>query len=287
MATGGTLDGARGVGGPPVRAAAARPRPLRIGLSARLMHDPPRELGFRGKTLQYLEQSMAHWIMAHEALAFMLPTLESGSELARSRVSIADYVREIDGLVLQGGADVSPSSYGESPLAPEWRGDRVRDLYEIDLFWECVIQGRPVLGVCRGAQLINVAIGGTLYQDIRTQRPEAIAHVDAEAYDSHEHEILIDPSSRLSQLYGGLARARVNSIHHQAVKDLGSSLVVEARSTDDGMIEAIRWGGNGYVVGLQWHPEFHRTRENRLLDGGPVLREFLAEARRRSLASTD
>lgn len=285
MAAGGTLDGARGVGGSPMRAAAARLRPLRIGLSARLMHDPPRELGFRGKTLQYLEQSMAHWIMAHEALAFMLPTIETGSELTRSRVSIADYVREIDGLVLQGGADVSPESYGEMPLAHEWRGDRVRDLYEIDLFWECVIQGRPVLGVCRGAQLINVALGGTLYQDIRTQRPEAVAHFDAEAYDSHEHEILIEPASRLSQIYGGLMHARVNSIHHQAVKDLGSSLAVEARSAGDGMIEAIRWSGTGYAVGLQWHPEFHRRRESRLLDGGPVLSEFLAEARRRSQAA--
>lgn len=261
-----------------------RSRPLRIGLSARLMHNSPRELGFRGKTLQYLEQSMAHWIMAHHALAFMVPTLEAGGGLDRSRVSLADYVRELDGLVLQGGADVSPRSYGEEPLAPEWAGDRVRDLYEIDLFWECVIQGRPVLGICRGAQLINVALGGTLYQDIGTQIAGAIAHADEQAYDGHKHEIVIEPGSALSRIYGGLTRATVNSLHHQSVKQPGSGLVIEARSASDGVVEAIRWSGAGYVVGLQWHPELHRRSESGLLDGAPLLSEFLAVARHRRSA---
>lgn len=108
-------------------------RPLRIGLSPRILHHPPAELGFRNKTLQYLEQTIAHWIMRHHALAFMLPTLETGGT-ERASVGMSDYVSEIDGLVLQGGADMSPSSYGEIPLRLEWSGDRMRDLYEIDLF---------------------------------------------------------------------------------------------------------------------------------------------------------
>lgn len=263
-------------------------RPLRIGLSARLLHEPPAELGFRGKSLQYLEQSIAHWVMAHGALAFMLPTLAAGGGVSRARLSVADYVREIDGLVLQGGADLSPASYGEEPLAPEWSGDRIRDLYEIDLFWECVIQGRPVLGICRGAQLINVALGGTLWQDIATQVPGAIIHVDHSLYDGHEHLIGIARGSRLARLYGGSARGSVISIHHQAVRRLGSNLVVEATSEQDGVIEAIRWTGNGHVVGVQWHPEFHHAGERivrpGLLDGGPLLTEFLQEARTRRAA---
>ena len=101
-----------------------RARPLRIGLSARLMHNPPAELGFRDKTLQYLEQSVAHWIMSHGALVFMVPTLESSAEVRRAAIHVSDYVREIDALVLQGGADLSPTSYGEEPLRPEWAGDR-------------------------------------------------------------------------------------------------------------------------------------------------------------------
>ena len=95
-----------------------QPVPLRIGLSARLMHLPPLELGFRNKTLQYLEQSIAHWIMSHGALVLMLPTLGFDAEVSRRRVSVRNYVQALDGLVLQGGADVSPSSYGQQPLRP-------------------------------------------------------------------------------------------------------------------------------------------------------------------------
>lgn len=262
--------------------------PLRVGLSARLMHNLPPEIGFRGKTLQYLEQSLAHWIMAQGALAFMLPTLESGGGVARGRISLADYVREIDGLVLQGGADLSPVSYGEEPLRREWAGDRERDRYEIELFWECVIQGRPVLGICRGAQLINVALGGTLWQDLATQVPDAMAHYDADLYDRHVHGIELEHGSQLGRIFGGAGHGEVISIHHQAVKNLGSSLVAEARAEHDGIVEAIRWTGNGYVVGVQWHPEFHRNRDaalqSRLLDGGPLLLEFLEEARFRRAA---
>ena len=252
--------------------------PLKIGLSARLMHDPPKELGFRGKTLQYLEQSIAHWLMAHGALAFMVPTTQAGG-LERAQVSMRDYVGVLDGLVLQGGADVSPTSYGEEPLRPEWSGDRVRDLYEIDLLWECVIQQKPVLGVCRGAQLINVAFGGTLWQDIRTQVPNALGHVDHQAYDGHAHEIEFVAGSSLGRLYPVQKRASVTSIHHQAVKDLGRGLAVEAHSVPDGIIEAIRWSGASYVLGLQWHPEFHSKHGETLLDCSPVLTEFMQSAR--------
>jgi putative glutamine amidotransferase len=260
---------------------AGRERPLRIGLSARIMHHVPRELGFRGKTLQYLEQSVAHWIMRQGALVFMVPTLETGSSLVRSRVSVSSYVRELDGLVLQGGADVAPVSYGEEPLRKEWSGDRVRDLYEIDFFWEFVIQQKPVLGICRGAQLINVAMGGSLYQDIATQVETSLAHVDVDAYDEHHHDVTFVPGSRLAQLYAGIAEGRVTSIHHQSVKALGNGLVVEARSPSDNVVEAVRWTGSSYVLGLQWHPEFHRGDDGRLLDGGPILLEFLDAARRR------
>jgi len=253
---------------------------LRIGLSARILHEPPRELGFRGKTLQYLEQSVAHWLLAHGALAYMIPAIASGAGVSRSSVSLADYVRSLDGLVLQGGADVSPASYGEEPLSPEWAGDRVRDLYEIELFWECAFQGKPVLGICRGHQLINVALGGTLFQDIGSQVEGAVQHVDREAYDRHDHEIDIVPGSGLARLYGLQRRATVNSIHHQAIRTLGRGLSVEAVSPVDGVIEAVRWSGSSHAVGLQWHPEFHAGGEGRLLDGSPVLLEFLEAAGR-------
>lgn len=255
----------------------APPR-LRIGLSARLMHQSPRELGFRGKSLQYLEQSVAHWLLAHGALAFMIPAIAQGAGVSRPSVSLGDYVRALDGLVFQGGADLSPASYGEEPLRPEWAGDRVRDLYEIELFWECAIQGKPVLGICRGLQLINVALGGSLFQDIASQIPDAGRHVDPEAYDRNAHDVEIVPGSGLSRLYGFTRRAMVNSIHHQSIKALGRGLSVEAVSPGDGVIEAVRWSGSSYALGLQWHPEFHAAGASGLLDGSPVLQEFLDQA---------
>lgn len=258
---------------------------LRIGLSARILHEPPPELGFRGKTLQYLEQSVAHWLLAHDALAFMIPAIARGAGVARSSVSLGDYVRALDGLVLQGGADVSPESYGEEPLCPEWGGDRVRDLYEIELFWECAIQGKPVLGICRGHQLINVALGGTLYQDIGLQIEGAVRHADRDSYDRNKHDIDIVPGSGLARLYGKVKRATVNSIHHQCVKSLGRGLAVEAVSPGDGVIEAIRWSGSSYAVGLQWHPEFQQSGDSGLLDGSPLLVEFLEHAHRARAAA--
>lgn len=255
----------------------AHPRPPRIGLSPRLMHRPPQELGFPGKTLQYIEQSVAHWIMAHGALAFMVPTLSGDGGLSRRGLSLKDCVAALDALVLQGGADVAPESYGETPLRPEWSGDRVRDLYEIELLWEFIIQGKPVLGICRGAQLINVALGGDLYQDIDLQHPGAASHRDDTLYDSHHHTVRMLPGSGLGRLYPQPGPMRVNSIHHQAIRKLGRDLAVEAESEEDSIIEAVRWSGHGYVLGLQWHPEFHRGFAD-LLDSTPIMEEFLDAA---------
>jgi putative glutamine amidotransferase len=251
-------------------------RPLRIGLSPRILHHPPEELGFRNKTLQYLEQTVAHWIMRRHVLVFMLPSLETGG-VERSSVRISDYVKEIDGLVLQGGADVSPVSYGETPFRPEWAGDRVRDLYEMELFWECVVQDKPVLGICRGLQLINVALGGSLYQDIATEHPDASSHVDAALYDQHRHTIHIEAGSRLADLYDSGCKHLVNSIHHQGIRRLGRDSMIEAVSDSDGVIEAIRMTGKCYVTAFQWHPEFHAGTSD-LLDSGPILDDFLAAA---------
>lgn len=253
-------------------------RPLRIGLSARLLHEPPKELGFPGKTLQYLEQSIAHWIMGHGALAFMIPTLGQSAEVSRGAISVHDFVKALDGLVLQGGADVSPESYGEQALRPHWGGDRIRDLFEIELIWEFVIQGKPVLGICRGAQLINVACGGSLFQDIAEQCPGAGRHRDDVLYDGFHHGIEIAADSRLATLFPESRLYRVNSIHHQAVNRLGNDLVVEARSRDDNIVEAIRWQGSCYMFGCQWHPEFQGSFSE-MLDSGPILHDFLAAAR--------
>jgi gamma-glutamyl-gamma-aminobutyrate hydrolase PuuD len=208
----------------------------------------------------------------------MVPTILSNSGIHRPSVSVRHYVDLLDGLVLQGGIDVSPLSYGEEPLDPAWAGDRVRDLYELDLFWEFVNQGKPVLGVCRGAQLINVAMGGTLYQDLPTQRPQGLRHYCQERYDRHHHGIAFEAGGSLGELYAGCRGSLISSIHHQAVKDLGAGLRVEARAPEDGLIEAVRWEGAKFVLGVQWHPEFHDPSHPDYLDSSPIVREFLDQA---------
>ena len=261
-------------------------KPLIIGISARIHHPVGAVLNLGGvyaKTLHYLEQSVAHWVLAKDVLAVMIPAIESEGLIRRSDMSLAAYAEYLDGLVLQGGADIAPQSYGETPLHPDWAGDAVRDRYEIDLFNAFVAAGKPVIGICRGCQVINVALGGTLFQDIPTQLPAAVAHRDTAMYERALHDVSFVAGSRLAQLYPGRTQAKINSIHHQAVKDLGKDLVVEALGVPDGIVEAIRWRGPSYVFGMQWHPEFLAlaSLDEAQLDGGPILRDFLDTARAR------
>jgi gamma-glutamyl-gamma-aminobutyrate hydrolase PuuD len=216
--------------------------------------------------------------MSRDVLVFMVPTVAKDGLIHPSNIRVADYARALDGLVLQGGSDVSPLSYGEEPLSQQWAGDRLRDVYEIELVHEFVEAGKPVLGICRGAQLINVAFGGTLYQDVATQVADAREHVTDE-YEKHRHDIRFEPGSRLASLYRGVERPRVTSIHHQSVKALGRGLRVEAWSEPDGIVEALRGSGKGYVLGVQWHPEFHYPGQGDSLDSAPLLEEFLEAAR--------
>ena len=241
------------------------------------MHADPARALFTGKTLQYVEQSIAHWIMSTGALAVMVPSPTGATQ--RGDVTLDHYGQWLDGLVLHGGADVSPLSYGEQPLQEKWSGDRVRDEYEIALVGAFERQGKPVFGVCRGLQLMNVAYGGTLYQDIATQVPKALTHRDAAVYDRNFHTVDIVPGSQLSSLYPKAHRVTVNSIHHQAIKDLAPGFQVEAVSNEDGLVEAIRRRDRAkpYLAAVQWHPEFHLPGSE-TLDDAALLNDFLDAA---------
>ena len=249
---------------------------LKIGVSASFFHADPARPIFTGKTLQYIEQSVAHWVMSAGALAVMVPSPEGDTRAGD--VTLAHYAEWLDALVLSGGSDVAPGSYGEAPIDPRWAGDRVRDDYEKALAAAFVAERKPVFGICRGLQLLNVAFGGTLYQDVPTQCPGAPSHREASLYDRHFHEVDLVPGTRLAALYPGVARARVNSVHHQAIKRLAPGFVVEARCADDGLVEAVRREGAPYVAAVQWHPEFHRA-EFGTLDDRAILRDFMDAAK--------
>ena len=257
-------------------------RPLLIGVSARIYYPGTPGITIYGvwsKTLHYLEQSVAHWVMRGGAMAVMVPAVDSSGVITREDLNLNHYAAALDGLVLQGGNDVAPENYGETPIDPAWAGDRIRDVYEMELIDAFIRAGKPIFGICRGFQLLNVRFGGTLWQDIATQSPQSRSHRDSSVYERHIHTVEFEPGSHLERLYPVVRRATVNSIHHQGIKELGPGLVVEARCPEDGMIEAFRGPGPGYVAAVQWHPEFHDPADGTGFDDTPLLMDFFAAAR--------
>ena len=249
-------------------------RPLLIGISPRILRQVPDELGFRGKTLQYLEQSVAHWVMALGATCVMVPTVERDGDIRRAEIHTHDFAAMLDGLVLQGGSALDPRLYGEAPRHIVGGTDSIRDRFELDLIRAFVEAGKPVFGICRGMQLINVAFGGTLHQDLVAQGATEFPHADLPAYDHHHHPLTIGEGNVLSQWYGGATHGIVNSIHHQGVARLGDGLRALAHAPD-GVIEAIWRDAPGFVLGVQWHPEFQDGRDPDLLPADPLMRAFL------------
>ena len=182
----------------------------------------------------------------------------------------------LDGIVLTGGGDVHPRHYGQRPHPKLGQVDEARDRFELRLSQAALTRGIPLLGVCRGAQVLGVALGGDLTQDIDSQVEDAEKHPAGDRGMASHHWVEIAPDSRLSTVMGA-RRVRVNSSHHQANARLGPG-VRKAAWSQDGVIEAIEWGGENFVLGVQWHPErmWRRApRQRRLFDA------FVAAASRR------
>jgi putative glutamine amidotransferase len=180
----------------------------------------------------------------------------------------------VDGLMLTGGGDVDPSLYGETPHATFDAAETGRDEFEIALSRAAVAKGIPFLAICRGMQVLNVAMGGTLVQDIPSQVTGALDHSIREPRHHIAHEVWISKGSRLSTLLADHMEdgetCHVNSRHHQAVKKAADMFTVTATSPD-GVIEAMEKPGNGFCIAVQWHPEnFWRTGEFRELFEGLV-----------------
>jgi putative glutamine amidotransferase len=256
------------------------PDPLRIGVASCFFHSDPTRPIFKGKTLLYLEESLAHWLMAGSAVPQLLPTPAAG-------IRADDLLGGVDALLLQGGTDVAPESYGERPIRPEWAGDRVRDRYETELVRAAMALDRPVLGICRGLQMLNVIFDGSLLQDISSQCPGSLVHREYERYDQLQHDVSMEPDSWLTRMYPGHGLGRVNTVHHQAIKELGRGLQVEARSVPDGLIEAVRYQPSPaersapWIYAVQWHPEFQDPSDRSLLPTAPLRDLFLEAATER------
>lgn len=173
---------------------------------------------------------------------------------ARLDPSEADrLVAVVDGVILSGGDDVDPSIYGEENTHST-KTDRDVDRFEIAVVAAAREQGKPVLAICRGIQLLNVALGGTLRQEVTSDGGvHELISDDHEEMDARRHVVRFEEGSMLADLYGA-SETKVNSLHHQGVAALAPELVVEGR-TDDGLVEAARCAGDWWAVGVQWHPE--------------------------------
>jgi putative glutamine amidotransferase len=160
----------------------------------------------------------------------------------------------MDALVLTGGEDLDPSWYGASPSPYLDSPSRERDLFELALFACARQRGLPVLGICRGIQLINVALGGTLYQDLPSERPSPVEHRPDGARDLQSHRVKIQAGTRAAAALG-TTEVMVNSSHHQAIKDLAPGLQATGW-TEDGLIEAVETRADApWLLAVQWHPE--------------------------------
>jgi putative glutamine amidotransferase len=215
----------------------------------------------------------ACWVMAQRyvrvlaaggAVPWLIPLLPGDEATLRL---IYD---RLDALFLTGGVDVDPGAYGEPRHDRCDRSDPARDWTEISLVRWALADKKPVLGVCRGIQVINVACGGSLYQHLAEQLPDSIKHdyfptAAEHARDYLAHPVRVEPATRLGRLLGA-AELPVNSMHHQGIKRLAPGLRSSAFAPD-GLIEGVEGGNGHYLVAVQWHPE-------ELADSDPGMRRL-------------
>jgi len=228
---------------------------------------------YKGKALEYGEASLAASIAAAGGLPFMAYRAEVEGEALAAHAD--EVLAHADALVLSGGEDIAPQGYGEVAQDERWQGDPKRDAFELALYHAALARGLPVLGVCRGAQLIAVAEGGSLWQDLPSMRQGSLEHRSQEQYDALGHGLELEPDSFVSALFDGEERW-VNSVHHQAMKVEPKTLRVVARAPD-GVAEAFeRTTPGAWVVGVQWHPEWMPGRVSQ----ARLFARLVAEARR-------
>ncbi len=226
--------------------------------------EPRPLIGVPTQSLDAIDDIPVHlppsWVMSQRyfrvlsslgAIPWMIPLLEDDAETLRQ---VYD---RLDGLFLAGGVDVHPDNYGAELGPLTGRTDLPRDLVELQLTRWAMEEGKPILGACRGIQAINVAAGGTLYQDVHEERVNPIKHdyfpTQGYARNHLAHDVSLQEESRLRAIYGA-GTVRVNSMHHQGVREVAPGLRVAAVAPD-GLVEGVEGTEAPFILGVQWHPE--------------------------------
>ncbi|NWF56146.1 MAG: gamma-glutamyl-gamma-aminobutyrate hydrolase family protein [Syntrophaceae bacterium] len=200
-----------------------------------------------GRALSFLDLAYAQCVEEAGGMPFHLPPLSSPG-------FIPEALAMMDGLVLSGGADIHPSYYREEISSPAVLSPDQRTAFDLALLRGAMKANKSILAICHGMQIVNIAQGGTLYQDIPTQVPGAIEHRGKKDPTPASHGVTVEDGSKLAQMMGGMLQFEICSTHHQAVKSLGRNLRVIARAPD-GVVEGIELSDHPKLVGVQWHPE--------------------------------
>jgi len=242
---------------------------IKIGVSPCFLHPDPNRAYFAPKLLNYFENDMANYLTQKDVLPILIPKVDA--------VKLEYILSKMDGFVFQGGDDLSPKTYG-APFLDEarWPGDEIRDQFEFKILDYAIKNKKPILGICRGAQLLNAYFGGDLYQDLMTQKSDSILHRDGKLYDQVSHQVDLVKGSLLECIYSK-ENIQVNSVHHQGIKKLGKSLIIEATSPKDHLVEAFV-GDNltqQFILGVQWHPECSPTLGDKVASPGPIYDKFI------------
>ena len=208
------------------------------------------------KSINRLDYPYINAITESKGIPIIIPILKNYDHIER-------YLDIVDGIVFTGGEDLSPLLFNEEPIRKLGDVDMDRDLTEMYLFEKAYERGIPILGICRGAQLINIALGGSVYQDIYSQIDHVIGHSYPNNLQNGHHTISIEKDSLMFQIFNK-EKLVVNSWHHQSINKLGRNLKITATTTD-GIVEAIESTNEKFVLGLQWHPESMLVKDQEFL----------------------
>lgn len=214
----------------------------------------------------YVNEQYIDVLTAAGGIPFIIPVTDVAAVTA--------YVSLIDGLVLSGGHDVSPQMYGEETLSRAGESYPARDTFEQALLLETLKQNKPVLAICRGAQLLNVVHGGSLYQDVSYAEHVQLQHLQATAGEEPVHKVILTPESRIAAIFES-ETIGVNSFHHQLIKTVAPQFIATG-VTSDGVVEVIEsQARDHFIMGVQWHPE-QMAQKNQQMQG--LFNAFVAES---------
>jgi len=215
-----------------------------IGISGNIITDSSGN--FAGYHRAYVNDDYIDSVVQNGGIPLMIP-LNEDKEIAREQV------QAVDAILLSGGQDVSPLNYNEEPSPKLGETFPQRDQFDFQLIQYAMEENKPILGICRGIQVINTYFGGSLYQDLSDFENKVIMHNQAKNPQLPTHTVTIERNSKLFEIFKE-EKLLTNSFHHQAVKEVGKGLAVTAR-TSDGIIEAIEHRDYPFLIAIQWHPE--------------------------------